>query len=100
MDKAVVKSFKEHGVAVLRDVFKEWIETLRNGVAKNMEAPGPDVRVYKGDDATEGEGQFFGDYCNWHRIPEYSDFIFKSSIGEMASQLMGSKTTRLFHEHV
>ena len=37
MDKAVVKSFKEHGVVVLRDVFKEWIETLRNGVAKNME---------------------------------------------------------------
>ena len=100
MDKAVVKSFRERGAVVLRDVFKEWIEPLRNGVAKNMEAPGPDVRIYKGGDTIDGDGQFFGDYCNWQRIPEYGDFIFNSSIGEMALQLMGSKTTRLFHEHV
>ena len=100
MDKMVIKYLREHGAVVLRGVFKEWIETLRKGVAKNMKVPGPDAKIYKGDVTINEGGQFFGDYCNWKRIPEYSDFIFNSRIGEMASHLMGSKTVRLFHEHV
>ena len=100
MDKMAIVSFRKHGAVILREVFKDWVEILRKGVAKNMQTPGPHVRVYKGDNPAEGSGKFFGDYCNWQRIPEYSDFIFNSRIGEMASQLMGSKTVRLFHEHV
>jgi ectoine hydroxylase-related dioxygenase (phytanoyl-CoA dioxygenase family) len=50
---------------------------------------------------TEGDGgNFFGDYCNWARIPEYRSFFFDSPAGEMAAELMQSQTVRIFHEHV
>ncbi|MDP7611509.1 MAG: phytanoyl-CoA dioxygenase family protein, partial [Nitrospinaceae bacterium] len=50
---------------------------------------------------TEGDsGNFFGDYCNWARIPEYRSFFFDSPAGEMAAELMQSETVRIFHEHV
>ncbi len=97
LDDTTVASFRENGVAVLRGVFAEWVETLRAGVASNMREPAPDARVYKGDN---GDGRFFVDYCNWQRIPEYREFIFNSPAAEVAAELMGSETVQLFHEHV
>ena len=63
----------------------------------NIAEPSADVKIYKGKD---GGGRFFGDYCNWDRITEYKDFIFNSPAAEIGRQLMGTKTARLFHEHV
>jgi hypothetical protein len=48
---------------------------------------------YKGRD---GGGRFFGDYCNWDRIPEYRDFIFNSPAAETGRQLMGTKNGAAF----
>jgi ectoine hydroxylase-related dioxygenase (phytanoyl-CoA dioxygenase family) len=93
----VIDAYRRDGAAALRGYFKDWIETLRAGVARNMAEPGPDVKIYKGE---AGGGRFFGDYCNWDRIPEYRDFIFHSPAAEIGRQLMGSNTVRLFHEHV
>jgi ectoine hydroxylase-related dioxygenase (phytanoyl-CoA dioxygenase family) len=63
----------------------------------NMAAPGEFSKTY----TTEGDdGNFFGDYCNWDRIPEYRSFFFDSPAGEMAAELMQSQTARIFHEHV
>lgn len=90
-------AFREDGAACLRGIFKDWVEVLRRGIARNMEEPGPDVKIYKGE---AGTGRFFGDYCNWSRIPEYRDFIFNSPAAAVGRQLMGSRTVRLFHEHV
>jgi ectoine hydroxylase-related dioxygenase (phytanoyl-CoA dioxygenase family) len=78
-------------------VFTEWIESLRKGVEHNMADPGEFSKNY----TTEGDGgNFFGDYCNWARIPEYRSFFFDSPAGEMAAELMQSQTVRIFHEHV
>lgn len=95
VDEATVEAFRRDGAVVLRGLFGDWIETLRIGVEKNIAEPSPDVRVYDG-----GEGRFFGDYCNWNRIPEYRDFVFHSPAAEVARRLMGSRRVRLFHEHV
>ena len=73
------------------------METLRAGIARNMAEPSGDVKIYQGQN---GRGRFFGDYCNWDRIPEYRDFIFNSNAAIIGGELMGSKTVRLFHEHV
>jgi ectoine hydroxylase-related dioxygenase (phytanoyl-CoA dioxygenase family) len=78
-------------------VFTEWIESLRKGVDHNMADPGEFSKNY----TAEGDGgNFFGDYCNWARIPEYRSFFFDSPAGEMAAELMQSETVRIFHEHV
>jgi ectoine hydroxylase-related dioxygenase (phytanoyl-CoA dioxygenase family) len=90
-------AFRRDGVAVLRGAFGDWVETLRRGVARNMAEPGPDVKIYQGE---KGGGRFFGDYCNWNRIPEYRDFIFNSPAANIGRQLMGTRAVRLFHEHL
>jgi ectoine hydroxylase-related dioxygenase (phytanoyl-CoA dioxygenase family) len=95
VDDATVAAFQADGAVVLRGVFAAWVEPLRAGVEANIAAPGVDVRIYEG-----GRGRFFGDYCNWQRIPEYRDFVFRSPAARVARRLMGSGSVRLFHEHV
>jgi ectoine hydroxylase-related dioxygenase (phytanoyl-CoA dioxygenase family) len=92
-----IETFRGSGACVLRGFFTDWVETLRAGIARNMAEPSADVKIYQGQN---GSGRFFGDYCNWDRIPEYKDFIFHSKAAEIGRELMGSKTVRLFHEHV
>jgi ectoine hydroxylase-related dioxygenase (phytanoyl-CoA dioxygenase family) len=48
----------------------------------------------------EDPGYFLEDFCNWQRIPEYRQFIFGSSAGSVAGQLMQSRVTRLYHDHL
>src|SRR5438874_13742314 len=95
VDAATLAAFQENGAVVLRGVFIDWIGRLQAGVEANIAAPGPDVRIYDGQN-----GRHFGDYCNWNRIREFRDFAFQSPAAGIARQLMGSKTVRLFHEHV
>jgi ectoine hydroxylase-related dioxygenase (phytanoyl-CoA dioxygenase family) len=92
-----IAEFQRDGAIVLRGLFTDWVERLRVGVERNMAAPSADVRIYRNPD---GSGLFFGDYCNWDRIPEYRAFVFDSDAGCVAARLMGSRTARLFHEHV
>ncbi len=89
-------AFERDGAVVIRGMFDDWVEPLRKGIEKNIATPGPFVRDYNESDG----GRFFGDYCNWDRIPEYRDFVFHSPAAGLAKTLMGSKTARLFHEHV
>lgn len=93
-----VAAYRRDGVVALRSVFDAtWIDQLRRGLEKNMDAPGPYRREY-GDDGTGG--RFFGDYCNWQRISEYESFVRQSPAAGIAKQLMDSQKTNFFHEHV
>jgi ectoine hydroxylase-related dioxygenase (phytanoyl-CoA dioxygenase family) len=94
---AEVDAYDRDGVVILRALFRDWIELLREGVARNMAEPGPWAKHYReaGSDA-----EFFGDYCNWQRIGEYRRFLFESPAAEIAARLTRSATVRLFHEHV
>ena len=92
-----IENFRRDGACVLRGAFGDWIDTLRRGVARNLAEPSADVKIYQGK---EGAGRFVGDYCNWQRIAEYRDFIFNSDAAEIGRKLMGTRTVRLFHEHV
>ena len=62
-----------------------------------MRSPGPYTKEYEPEGS---KGYFFGDYCNWARIPEYRDFVLHSPAAAMAARLMESRTARFFHEHV
>ena len=98
LDAATVEAFRRDGAVALRGVLgPEWIAALRDGVARNMAEPG----VYAKGYTAEGKpGMFFGDYCNWRRIPEYEDFLKNSPAPDLAAELMGSRSVVLFHEHV
>lgn len=43
--------------------------------------------------------RLFQDYCNWARIPAFSEFVFQSAAAEIAAALMQSQTAKFFHEH-
>lgn len=92
-----LRAYAADGAVLLPGLFTDWVEPLRAGIEKNLAAPGPDVRQYVG---AGGTGLFFGDYCNWARIPEYRAFMFDSPAAAVAARLMGSESVRLFHEHV
>ena len=92
-----IGDYRRDGAVALRGVFKDWVDVLAKGITENMTSPSADVKIYQGKD---GGGRFFGDYCNWARIDSYRDFIFNSTAADIGRQLMGSKSVRLFHEHV
>lgn len=92
-----VQRFQSDGVLVLRGVFRDWIDTLREGVARNLAEPGPFERTYRPDD---GSAPFFQDFCNWQRIAEFRRFVFESPAASIAARLMRSRTVRFFHDHV
>ncbi|NQW10218.1 MAG: phytanoyl-CoA dioxygenase family protein [Alphaproteobacteria bacterium] len=98
LDATTIDAFRRDGAVKLTGVFgPEWIAALRDGVARNMAEPGSYAKGY----TAEGKpGLFFGDYCNWRRIPEYEDFLKNSPAPDLAGALMGSETVVLFHEHV
>jgi len=94
---AHVNEFGVLGVTRLRGLFTDYVDSLREGIERNIRHPGPYFRHYTPEGAS---GHFFGDYCNWQRIPEYRDFIERSAAAEVAAALMASDTARIFHEHV
>ncbi len=97
LSDSTIADFNRDGAVVLRGVFSDWMDTLRDGVEQNIATPGDFGKVY----TTEGEqGRFFGDYCNWQRIDPYRQFFFESAAGQIAAQLVDSSSMRIFHEHV
>ncbi len=47
-----------------------------------------------------GDGAFIEDFCNWSRLPSMERFIRDSPGAEIAAELSGSDTSRLYHDHV
>ena len=97
IDDAAAERFRRDGVVHLAGAFADWVDVLRAGVERNMRSPGPYTKEYEPEGSN---GYFFGDYCNWARIPEYRDFVLHSHAAALAARLTESRTARFFHEHV
>lgn len=92
-----IEAFQRDGVVLVRGLFRDHVETLRAGVARNMAEPGP----YAAENLKPGEsGRFFDDYCNWDRIAEFEAVIRRSPAAEVAADLMRSDSAQFFHDHV
>jgi ectoine hydroxylase-related dioxygenase (phytanoyl-CoA dioxygenase family) len=46
------------------------------------------------------DGAFVEDFCNWQRIEPLRRFVIESPAAEIAAELMGAGTVRLYHDHV
>lgn len=93
----MIDTYQQDGVVLIKGLFADHVETLREGVAANMAEPGP----YASENKKEGEtGRFFDDYCNWSRIEQFQTVIQDSPAAEVAADLMQSQTVQMFHDHV
>ncbi len=92
-----VERFAQDGAVMVKGLFADHVEQLREGVAQNLAEPGE----YAAENLKNGEnGRFFDDYCNWQRIEPFRAVIEKSPAGEVAAQLMQSQSVQMFHDHV
>lgn len=92
-----IATYRADGVVLIRGLFADHVDTLRDGVAQNMAEPGP----YASENKRDGEtGRFFDDYCNWTRIAPFEQVIRQSPAAEVAVDLMGSQSVQMFHDHV
>jgi ectoine hydroxylase-related dioxygenase (phytanoyl-CoA dioxygenase family) len=97
INQSMIDTYERDGVALIKGLFHDWVDTLRAGIERNMAEPGP----YASENLIDGEaGRFFDDYCNWNRIPEFEEVIQESDAGFVAAELMQSKTVQVFHDHV
>ncbi len=93
-----IDTYQKDGVVLVKGLFKNYVDSLCKGVASNMAMPsqfGQQANLKPG-----AKGDFFDDYCNWNRIPEFEDTIRNSPAGEVAAELMQSETVQVFHDHV
>lgn len=95
---AEVETYARDGVVVLKGVVDvALLERLARGVEKNLASPGP----WANDYTPAGQpGRFFDDYVNWQRISEFSDAALSGVLPRIASDLLGTRAPRFFHEHV
>lgn len=92
-----IDRYQRDGVVLIRGLLTDHVEVLRRGIEVNMAMPGE----YAAENLKPGEsGRFFDDYCNWQRIPEFEAVVRTSPVGEVAADLMRSKTVQVFHDHV
>ncbi len=92
-----VATYRGDGVVCLRGRFDAgWVELLREGTQRCIEAPGPHAVI---GDRTQ-PGFFFGDQDMGWRDAAFRRFLFESPAAQIAAELMGSHTINFFFDQV
>ena len=92
-----IHSYKQDGTIVIKDIFKSWINILREGFEEVLKKPGPHARE---NTSINEKGRFFEDYCNWDRIPEFVKFVKESPAAQIVAEATNSKSIQAFHDHI
>ncbi len=92
-----ISDFERDGAVCLRGALRDWVDVIAAGIERNLREPGE----YASENAAPGEGgQFFDDYCNWQRLPEFERVVRESPAPDIAAALMRSHSAQIFHDHV
>jgi ectoine hydroxylase-related dioxygenase (phytanoyl-CoA dioxygenase family) len=93
-----VADYQRDGAVCIRQLLNaDEIALLRGGIEANLAAPSPRAIVASRPD---DPGRFIEDFCNWQHIDAYRRFIVESPLAWVAQRLMGSRTVRLYHDHL
>ena len=95
---ATIESYQRDGAVLLRNLLSpDEVRILSKAIDWNLANPGALAGVASAD---TDPGCFFEDFCSWQRVAGYQRLIFDSLLPDVAAQLMGSSTVRLYHDHV
>ena len=95
---ALVEAFQRDGAVCVRQLLTpDEVALLREGIDANLATPSPRAKVASrpGD-----PGFFIEDFCNWQDNAAYRRVIFDSALPAAAALLTGSRTIRLYHDHM
>ncbi len=87
---------RDGAVCVRGAVGAEHVELAREAIEANLADLSPLAKRASAVD----DGAFIEDFCNWQRLPAIERFIAESGVAAIAAELMGSRTVRLYHDHV
>nr|WP_047165565.1 phytanoyl-CoA dioxygenase family protein [Sphingomonas sp. Y57] len=92
------EQYTRDGAVVLRNLLTPaQVAILREGIDANLAQPSSNAKIASRRD---DPGQFVEDFCTWRTNAHYREIIFTSRLGEVAAELMGSRTARLHHDHM
>lgn len=95
---ADIAAYRAQGAVCLRQLLTaDEIEVLRAGIDLNLAKPSPRAKIASRPD---DPGRFVEDFCTWQDNPHYGRIIFGSHLAATAGALMGSRTVRLYHDHM
>jgi ectoine hydroxylase-related dioxygenase (phytanoyl-CoA dioxygenase family) len=89
-------TFASDGAICLRGLFDlEWVELLRDATEELMAHP-----TALSIDHNAATGKFFSAIYVWRDNAGFKDFEFRSPLGRVCANLMGSSSARLYHDHL
>ncbi|HUG84129.1 MAG TPA: phytanoyl-CoA dioxygenase family protein [Euzebya sp.] len=93
----LAEAFARDGAVVVRGLFdSDQMARLTGIVEEMLDHPSP-----RSITASEpGQPAFVEDFCNWQRFPDLLDVARGSRLVDVAAEVMGSRSVRLYHDHV
>lgn len=95
--ESAILDLQRDGVAVIRGLFAEQVETIRAGTERNLRDPGPCAAENLKPGNT---GRFFDDFGNCRHMPEFVEVARHSPTAAVAVDLMRSDRVQMVHDHV
>jgi ectoine hydroxylase-related dioxygenase (phytanoyl-CoA dioxygenase family) len=94
----LLEDFRRDGAVCVRQLLSaDEVALLREGIDANLAAPSPRAKVAS---RSGDPGFFIEDFCNWQHNEAYRRVIFESALPAAAARLTGSRTIRLYHDHM
>jgi ectoine hydroxylase-related dioxygenase (phytanoyl-CoA dioxygenase family) len=93
-----IEAFANDGAICLRGLLTpSEVELLRSGIDANLAHLSPRAKVAS---RPEDPGWFVEDFCSWRENEHYRRFLFESPLAAVAGALTGSRSVRLYHDHM
>ena len=94
----LIDAFRRDGAVCIRQLLgPAEVQRLREGIDANLAQPSERAKVASQPD---DPGRFVEDFCNWQHNDAYREVIFGSSLAAAAGLLTGSRSIRLYHDHM
>lgn len=96
-----VDTYRRQGAVCVRDLLKaEWIAHMRDAVERAMDRAAESVNARNIAAETGKPGRFHNESELWKHHDGFMDFIARSPLAQAAAILTGSKTIRLYNDHL
>jgi ectoine hydroxylase-related dioxygenase (phytanoyl-CoA dioxygenase family) len=96
-DVIIEGDWERDGAVCVRNAFDREMMTLAEAaIDANLADLSPLAKRASADD----DAPFIEDFCNWSQLPAMERFIRESPAAQIAAEVTGSSTIRLFHDHM